>query len=860
MKLFVQNLIETLFPALWEGDVLFSWATTLTVLILVVLLLNRVFRTRLSARVRYALWGVVLVRALLPVQLPIDLPVSGTQLPSLVQILEQPFAEHLSDLNSPNTPIYTQAPNLSGEVVVDSAFERLPDDPYHGQYVQHTQDGDTVVTTVPIWTRYQHYLYFWALGVGLLAGVLIACNLRFTWKLRRSRRAFPVQNVNLSAYIADCIPSPCLFGLFRPAIYLTPEAAQLPEGQQRHILAHELTHYHHKDHLWAVLRCLALALHWYNPLVWLAVICSKRDGELACDEGTVQRLGEGERIPYGRTLVDLVARRSLRPGDLISCSTAMTGGNKTIQQRIAQLVNQPETKKTALFAAAALVALAAVFTFAGGTPSLQSYRGLVTAVEGTDSIRIGMPLYSSIAAPEPIVDADLLEEARELLLASEAVDPSASHTAFGFQDMGPSCHSLYLTSETETVQFYLYPFDGGQVYVLSRLEDGTAGAEPLAVLPQGTLSRLEELARQQQERNQSITRVEYPEFKAALTELFLGDEACVERNETGGYDMEEWLTNSTSFYEISHAAPWWLEGAEEGWYARAMDAGSWYTVSIPDHLVPQVQAICEEQALYPSLDTVCSALEQTDTIYYSAMSAMSVRSIIQDPETLDQITQLLLTPQGNMAQVSDPGRTTVGEEFGTLTIPLGEEHQLYLWLQEVEGGCLLSCGRADDTWSDTQPVLWTLPAGTAQKIYDLHENWLSGQNQSASAPAYDWQGELALDALAPGDEVLSPSPVTVPAGGGSFTYDINYEWAGLTLELGLRAPDGTEYRQRAVGGSLADTILDIPGGTYQLFVRNNGDYDFQTTGDLKGDVDDYATGTLVFLVEPGSDETASPQD
>ena len=180
MKLFVQNLIETLFPALWEGDVLFSWATTLTVLILVVLLLNRVFRARLSARVRYALWGVVLVRALLPFQLPIDLPVSGAQLPSLVQILEQPFAEHLSDLNSPNTPIYTQAPDLSGEVVVDSAFERLPDDPYHGQYVQHTQDGDTVVTTVPIWTRYQHYLYFWALGVGLLAGVLIACNLRFT--------------------------------------------------------------------------------------------------------------------------------------------------------------------------------------------------------------------------------------------------------------------------------------------------------------------------------------------------------------------------------------------------------------------------------------------------------------------------------------------------------------------------------------------------------------------------------------------------------------------------------------------------------------------------------------------------------
>lgn len=857
MKLFVQNLIETLFPALWEGDVLLSWATTLTVLILVVLLVNRVFRARLSARVRYALWAVVLVRALMPVQLPIDLPVSGAQLPSLVQILEEPFAQHISDLNSPNTPIYTQAPDLSGEVVVDSAFEHLPDDPYHGQYIQHTQDGDTVVTTVPIWTRYQHYLYFWALGAGLLAGVLILCNLHFAWKLRRSRRVFQVQNVKLPVYITNGIPSPCLFGLFRPAIYLTPEAAQLPEAQQRHILAHELTHYRHRDHLWAVLRCLALALHWYNPLVWLAVICSKRDGELACDEGTVQRLGEGERIPYGRTLVDLVARRSLRPGDLISCSTAMTGGNKTIQRRIAQLVKKPETKKTALFAAAALVALAALFTFGGGTQDRTlSREGFLTSLEEARSVTLALPTLSDYTF-DPIADEDLLTQARELLGQAETYDRENA-VSFGFQDMASSSHTVSFTSDSGSTAFCLYAMEGGGEYVLAKLDDTTLGAEPLAVLPQGTIFQLEELARQQQARNQSLTRVEYPEFKGALTQLFLGDEECVRRNETPEGDMAEWLTNSTSFYEISHAAPWWLEGAEEGWYARAMDAGSWYSISIPDHLVPQVQAICAEQALYPSLDTIYSALEQTDAIYYAAMSAMSSRSIIRDPEVMDQIIQLLLTPQGNMAQVSDPGRATAGEEFGVLTIPLDEEHTLTLWLQEVEGGCLLSCGRADDTWSDSQPVLWTLPAGTAQEIYTIYENWLAGQNQSDSAPGHDWQGELALDALAPGDEVLSPSPVTVPNGGGGFTYDINYEWAGLALELGLRAPDGTEYRQRVVGGSLANTIPDIPAGTYQLFVRNSGDYDFQATGYLNGDVDYNVTGALVFLVEPLSDETASP--
>ena len=109
---------------------------------------------------------------------------------------------------------------------------------------------------------------------------------------------------------------------------------------------------------------MALALHWYNPLVWLAVILSKQDGELACDAGAVARLGEGERIPYGRTLVDMVAARSPRPRDLLSCSTAMTGGKKSIQQRVAALVKKPETVKTALFAVIAVVALSAVFVFA----------------------------------------------------------------------------------------------------------------------------------------------------------------------------------------------------------------------------------------------------------------------------------------------------------------------------------------------------------------------------------------------------------------------------------------------------------------------------------------------------------------
>ena len=62
-------------------------------------------------------------------------------------------------------------------------------------------------------------------------------------------------------------------------------------------------HRRHGDHVWAVLRGAALALHWYNPLVWLSAALSKRDGELACDEGAL-------RHADGPSLCDYYQRRN----------------------------------------------------------------------------------------------------------------------------------------------------------------------------------------------------------------------------------------------------------------------------------------------------------------------------------------------------------------------------------------------------------------------------------------------------------------------------------------------------------------------------------------------------------------------
>ena len=458
-------------------ELLISWCVTSSILVAVFLLLRGTLFRKLSPRVRYALWGVVLLRLLVPFQIPsLSLPASAADLaPELPVLSNRPL--------SPDTAM--------GHAVIPSGLLEengltIADD----GTVQASQSGQDAA----LWELQENgevYMYFggptlddvlraavvmvWAAGAGGVLLAVLAANLRFAQKLRRSRRPLPTAGCPLPVYEAEGLSSPCLCGVLRPAVYLTPEAAA--DGTVRtHVLSHELTHFRHRDHIWSLLRCLALALHWYNPLVWAAVVLSKRDGELSCDEGTIRRLGEGERISYGRTLIGLVARRS-GAGGVLSCSTTMTGGKKTVQQRIAQLVKQPETKKTALFLAAAAVALAAVFVFAGGQRGQETvpsgdYSSLRSDILSAQAIRLGQPLYSSYFDPTQITDPDLLAQAKDLLFqARDLMNFSDQMLEMDWQSTFVHARTLALwddpQDETAFHTYYLWvDSSAGRTYVM----------------------------------------------------------------------------------------------------------------------------------------------------------------------------------------------------------------------------------------------------------------------------------------------------------------------------------------------------------------------------------------------------------
>ena len=206
----------------------------------------------------------------------------------------------------------------------------------------------------------------WLAGAVVVGCWFLLSNLVFRRRLVRSARPLAGADCPLPVYVSAGAPSPCLSGLVRPGIYLTPDCPTEGPGL-KHILAHELTHRRQGDQFWALVRCLCLALYWFNPLVWLAAALSRRDCELSCDEGAIKLLGEGERTAYGRTLLSLVTTGS-NPAELLRTATTMSSGARGLRERIALIARKPKRAAGVLAAALVVVVVAVGCTFTGAQP------------------------------------------------------------------------------------------------------------------------------------------------------------------------------------------------------------------------------------------------------------------------------------------------------------------------------------------------------------------------------------------------------------------------------------------------------------------------------------------------------------
>ncbi len=315
-----------------------------SVLILVIIALRYILRRKINLRIRYALWLLVALRLLIPVQF-------GTSPLSLLNLRTEatPLSPVLMEQGTQNDPTIPSVP-MANTPPLEATYP--PIDSFPNESISPTISTPSVQgsNSTPIaeqpepetegfalsWKQILNGI--WAAGVGLTFLWFLVVNLRFHRKAKRNARPIAVDESPFPVYISDGITSPCLIGLLRPRVYLP---AEVDAKAMRHILVHEQTHHRHLDPLWSWVRGLCLCLYWFHPLVWWAAILSRQDCELACDEGALKVLGEQERIPYGDTLLSMISHAN-HPRELFRTATTMANTKKQLKERVEMIAKQPK--------------------------------------------------------------------------------------------------------------------------------------------------------------------------------------------------------------------------------------------------------------------------------------------------------------------------------------------------------------------------------------------------------------------------------------------------------------------------------------------------------------------------------------
>ena len=260
------------------------------------------------------------------------------------------------------------------------------------------------------------YSVLWLAGMAaLLVHALVSAG-----KLKRKLATAILLRDNI--YESEFVDSPFVFGVVKPNIYLP---MHMDEGTAAHVIAHERAHLARRDHWWKVLGYLVLALHWFNPLVWVAYILFCRDIELACDEKVVKGLDGAARADYSQALLSCAAPKRA----VAACPLAFGEGN--IKTRVKSALHY---KKPAFWVAAAAV-LAVVIVAVCFLTNPKSERGSLVWAQKLNaadvaSIELYVPAEGK-ARQYKKLDTEEMAQAVELINSSRGTYIEKPETVYG---------------------------------------------------------------------------------------------------------------------------------------------------------------------------------------------------------------------------------------------------------------------------------------------------------------------------------------------------------------------------------------------------------------------------------------------
>lgn len=344
---------------------LLSMSGSASIVILAVLLVRLLLR-RAPKIFSHVLWAVVLFRLLCPVTME-----------STISLI--PSARLVSSTGEGDSSVTQVIQIETGLSAVDNTVNNF--------FAEHSYQTNAALPMIPNgecgqvqsplqqqgnghWSEVLPMIWVTGVAVLLLYSITSLLLLR-----RRLIGAVPLE-CEAGVWLADHIDTPFVLGLFRPKIYLPSD---LPGQELDYILLHERTHIRRLDHIFRILAWLALTIHWFNPMVWLAFYLAGKDVEMSCDEAVLRRMNRDVRVEYSSSLLRLSTGKWLQAGPL-----AFGSGNP--QDRIKNVLNYKKSAFGVIIAALVMVLMTGVALATDRLPAPESpfgYNYWAMATEGS---------------------------------------------------------------------------------------------------------------------------------------------------------------------------------------------------------------------------------------------------------------------------------------------------------------------------------------------------------------------------------------------------------------------------------------------------------------------------------------------
>lgn len=366
--------------------------------VILAVLLARLALMKAPKKFAYALWAVVLFRLLCPVSFSVELPFQARmEAPQLAEYLQTAPAEQKSPAVQPSAP---QTHAEAAAAVKNEANTTVQTaDQQNASFDAQPQVSRKAALP---WTYICTYV--WILGV---AAMLVCSAVSLARLKKRLKTAAPLRE---NLYLAD-VDTPFVLGLVRPRIYLP---AGLGEQEMEYIVLHERHHIRRGDHVVKLLAFAALALHWFNPLVWLAFSLAGRDMEMSCDEAVMKRTHGAIRADYAQSLLNLSV------GHRRFAATPLAFGEGAPKERIKNVLRWK--KPAAIGAAVAAVAVAALVVVLAANPKQAERQELAGSRFTVADCVYQSPYLSMYYTPEGAPDYMVTEDLQLLQGADPVVE------------------------------------------------------------------------------------------------------------------------------------------------------------------------------------------------------------------------------------------------------------------------------------------------------------------------------------------------------------------------------------------------------------------------------------------------------